>query len=136
MKSKSVCEAEGKPTSISLKPMPTSASNMRSLRSWPIGSISDWLPSRRSTAHQIGAWVMVRDGHCRSGRSTGGQGRYFCGKVGPRLSDGPAARAETAAAMFMGDLFSLLRMADRSRPSRSIVPLSAQAEARPALRGG
>ena len=33
VKSKSVCEAEGKPTSISLKPMATSASNMRSLRS-------------------------------------------------------------------------------------------------------
>ena len=79
-KSNSVCEAEGKPTSISLKPMPTSVSNMRSLRSWPIGSIRAWLPSRRSTAHQIGAWVMVRDGHWRSGKSIGGQGLYLAAK--------------------------------------------------------
>ena len=39
-KSKSVCEAEGKATSISLKPMSTRSLNMRFLRSTPIGSIS------------------------------------------------------------------------------------------------
>ena len=39
-KSKSVCEAEGKATSISLNPMSTSSRNMRFLRSTPIGSIS------------------------------------------------------------------------------------------------
>src|SRR3546814_154325 len=37
-KSKSVCEAEGKPTSISLKPISTSSSNMRRLRAPFIGS--------------------------------------------------------------------------------------------------
>ncbi len=65
-KSKSVCEAEGNATSISLKPMPTSRSNIRFLRSTPIGSISAWLPSRRSTEHQIGAFQMTFEGHCRS----------------------------------------------------------------------
>ena len=39
-KSKSVCEAAGKPTSISLNPMRMSRSNMRFLRSMPIGSTS------------------------------------------------------------------------------------------------
>ena len=57
-KSKSVCEADGKPISISLKPMSSNRLNMRALRSWPIGSISAWLPSRRSTEHQIGALSM------------------------------------------------------------------------------
>ena len=47
-KSNSICEAEGKPTSISLKPIATSISNMRILRAMSIGSISAWLPSRRS----------------------------------------------------------------------------------------
>ena len=50
---------------------------MRRLRSGPIGSISAWLPSRRSTLHQIGALSMTRVGHCRSGRSIGGNGRYL-----------------------------------------------------------
>ena len=36
----SVCEADGKPTSISLKPMFTSSWNISSLRSTLIGSIS------------------------------------------------------------------------------------------------
>ncbi len=53
---------------------------MRSLRSASMGSISAWLPSRRSTLHQIGARVMARDGHCRSGNATGWTGRYLrCG---------------------------------------------------------
>jgi hypothetical protein len=46
-KSKSVCEADGKPISISLNPMSSSSWNIRALRSCPIGLISDWLPSRR-----------------------------------------------------------------------------------------
>ena len=62
-KSKSVCEADGKATSISLKPSCVSSRNMRFLRSTPIGSISAWLPSRRSTEHQIGALSMIREGH-------------------------------------------------------------------------
>src|SRR3954454_9651182 len=83
-KSKSVCDAAGKPTSISLKPIATKVSNIRSLRSWPMGLISAWLPSRRSTAHQTGGRVIVRLGHCRSGRSIGGAVvRYFCEGEGP-----------------------------------------------------
>ena len=50
---------------------------MRRLRSGPIGSTSAWLPSRRSTEHQIGALSMTRDGHWRSGRSIGGNGAVF-----------------------------------------------------------
>src|SRR5690625_7095543 len=69
-KSKSVCDAEGKPTSISLKPILTSSSNISSLRSTSIGSIRAWLPSRRSTAHQRGACVIRLVGHVRSGSST------------------------------------------------------------------
>ena len=76
-KSKSVCDDEGKATSISLKPMFTSSRNMRFLRSTPIGSISAWLPSRRSTEHQIGALSMILEGHWRSGRTIGWNARYF-----------------------------------------------------------
>ena len=50
---------------------------MRILRSGPIGSISAWLPSRRSTLHQVGALVMVLPGQDRSGRLIGSNGRYF-----------------------------------------------------------
>lgn len=75
-KSKSVCDAEGNPTSISLNPMRTSRSNMMRLRSGLIGSMRAWLPSRRSTAHQRGACVMVFVGHVRSGRSTGSTDWY------------------------------------------------------------
>ena len=76
-KSKSVWLAEGKPTSISLKPRRTSSSNMRSFRRRPIGSTSAWLPSRRSTEHQMGGWVMTAPGQVRSGRSIGWKGGYL-----------------------------------------------------------
>ena len=66
MKSKSGWLAAGKPTSISLKPIFTSASNMRRLRAGSIGSISAWLPSRRSTEHHSGALSMTTFGHVRS----------------------------------------------------------------------
>jgi len=47
-----------------------------------IGSISDWLPSRRSELHQIGAVVMVFDGQVRSGISMGRKrGGYFGRRV-------------------------------------------------------
>src|SRR5690606_27881385 len=36
-----------------------------------------WLPSRRSTEHQIGGFVITAEGHRRSGRSTGLNGGYF-----------------------------------------------------------
>lgn len=76
-KSKSVCEAAGKPTSISLKPMRTSSSKSRILRSPFIGSKSAWLPSRRSVESQIGARVMERDGQVRSGREAMAVGWYL-----------------------------------------------------------
>ena len=75
-KSKSVWLAAGNPTSISLYPSRTSRSNMVFLRAAFIGSMSAWLPSRRSVDSQRGAWVILRLGHCRSGRSTAGKGRY------------------------------------------------------------
>src|SRR5690606_264493 len=55
----------------------TSSLNMRRLRSLFIGSIRAWLPSRRSTEHQIGGAVMARVGHRRSGRSMGRTGVYL-----------------------------------------------------------
>ena len=71
MKSKSVSDAEGKPTSISLKPMEMSRFQKRSLRSESMGLTSAWLPSRRSTEHQRGARVRRLPGHVRSGKSNG-----------------------------------------------------------------
>ena len=76
-KSNSICEAEGKPISISLKPIPTSIWKYSSFSSTLIGCASAWLPSRRSTLHQTGAEVRARFGHWRSGRSTCGKGRYL-----------------------------------------------------------
>ncbi len=76
-KLKSVSDADGKATSISLKPMSTSILNMRSLRSPFIGSNSAWLPSRRSVDIQIGARVRVFDGHWRSVSAIGATGRYL-----------------------------------------------------------
>ena len=79
-KSKSVWEAAGKPTSISLNPIATSSSNISSLRAGFIGSMRAWLPSRRSTAHHRGACSIRASGHVRSGRSTricSWNGRYL-----------------------------------------------------------
>ena len=76
-KSKSACEADGKPTSISLKPMRTSISNMRSLRAGSIGSISAWLPSRRSTLHHSGGRSSTASGQRLSARRTGAKARYL-----------------------------------------------------------
>src|SRR5437667_235024 len=42
-----------------------------------MGMARAWLPSRRSTLHQMGAWVRARFGHWRSGKWTGGNGRYL-----------------------------------------------------------
>ncbi|MCY1543740.1 hypothetical protein D9M68_795690 [compost metagenome] len=76
-KSKSVCEAEGKPTSICLIPTCTRVLKKRIFFAASIGSISDWLPSRRSELHQIGTSLMVFDGQLRSGRSMAGKARYL-----------------------------------------------------------
>ena len=73
-KSKSVCDADGKPTSISLYPSETSSSNMRILREGVMGSIRAWLPSRKSVDSQRGAFSMRLVGHVRSGTSTGMNG--------------------------------------------------------------
>ena len=91
MKSKSGCEAAGNPTSISTKPTSSSNSYMRSFSSTFIGSISAWLPSRRSTLHQRGAAARARFGHCRSGNETGVNGRYLAKGMAPlRLPWGAA----------------------------------------------
>jgi hypothetical protein len=76
-KSKSVCDADGKPTSISLKPVATSISKNSSFAAMLIGSINAWLPSRRSVLIQTGAFSMVRVGQRRPFRRTCGNGRYF-----------------------------------------------------------
>ena len=57
-------------------PSDTSSANIRRLRSGDIGSISAWLPSRRSTAHQRGAASIRRLGQARSGSSTANSRRY------------------------------------------------------------
>ena len=83
-KSKSVWEAAGKPISISLKPMLTSRSKMARLAWGPMGSMRDWLPSRRSVLSQRGAWVMRLSGQVRSGRSmltTSRKGRYLANGI-------------------------------------------------------
>src|SRR4051812_36618147 len=77
-KSKSVWEAAGNEASISFTPTCTSVFQKRSFLTESIGSISDWLPSRRSELHQIGTSVMVLEGQVRSGRSMTGNARYFC----------------------------------------------------------
>ena len=41
---------------------------MRSLRTGSIGSMSAWLPSRRSTEHHSGAFSIWRFGHCAIGQ--------------------------------------------------------------------
>jgi hypothetical protein len=39
--------------------------------------MSAWLPSRKSTLHQVGAVVSVRFGQVRSGKLMGANGRYL-----------------------------------------------------------
>ena len=57
-KSYSVSEAAGKPTSISLNPTFTSIWKNSIFSSRLMGSIRAWLPSRRSTLHQMGAFSI------------------------------------------------------------------------------
>ncbi len=68
---------------------------MRFLRSTLIGSTSAWLPSRKSTLHQIGAVSMTRDGHWRSASAIGVYERYFW--TGMTVMTNPAS---LAAALF------------------------------------
>src|SRR5262249_29081261 len=50
---------------------------MRRLRSTSIGSMSAWLPSRRSTEHHSGAFWRRRLGQVRSCSTSGIHGWYF-----------------------------------------------------------
>ena len=78
MKSKSVCEAAGKPTLDFLEPNRHElVEHARACAPESIGSMSAWLPSRRSTLHHAGGAVSVRFGQVRSGRLMGANGRYF-----------------------------------------------------------
>ncbi len=95
-KSKSVCEAAGKPTSISLKPMRTSSKKSFILRSPFMGSNSAWLPSRRSVESQRGARVMLRLGHWRSGNATGAMAWYLVAGLAIIMVKAPLRRCRAA----------------------------------------
>ncbi|CFU79902.1 Uncharacterised protein [Bordetella pertussis] len=99
-KSKSVCDADGKPTSISLKPIFTSCSKKRTLRSTLMGSISDWLPSRKSVLIQMGGWVMRRLGQVRSAKSRakGWNGTYLVAGLASIISTPRSVSCESRRA--------------------------------------
>ena len=78
---KSVSEADGNPTSISLRPTAHRVLNSRFLVSRLMGSNSAWLPSRRSVLHHTGTCVSWRVGHCRLGRSMGGKRAVFVRRI-------------------------------------------------------
>src|SRR5690606_13756564 len=80
-------DADGKPISISLKPIATSLSNSSSFCSTDIGATSAWLPSRRSTLHQSGADSITRSGHVLS-RSTSGRYALYLRGSNARWSSG------------------------------------------------
>src|SRR6476646_8022281 len=109
MKSKSGWLADGNPTSISLKPIFTSASNMRRLRVGSIGSISAWLPSRKSTEHHNGARSMRLLGHWRLAMTSGSgwMGTYRSKGIGFGVVGGGA----------IGDL--LVDVRRESRPEKA-----------------
>ena len=65
-KSYSIWDADGKPISISLNPKSTSNLNISNFSSTVIGFTKAWLPSRKSTEHQIGAFVIILSGHVLS----------------------------------------------------------------------
>ncbi len=135
VKSKSVFEAEGKPTSISGMRSASRRSKKRRLRAESIGLTSAWFPSRRSVEHQMGARSTTRSGHVRSGRSTVSYGRYFqCGMdIGGRSFSGrgeDAPRVRTGSCMSTRRFPYWGRMA-RSRPSREA---EIAGRSRPAMR--
>ena len=57
-KAYSVSEAAGNPTSISLNPTLHRKAKNSSFSSRDMGTMRDWLPSRKSTLHQTGARSM------------------------------------------------------------------------------
>ena len=85
-KSKSVFDADGKPTSISLTPSATSRSNIFCLRAESIGLTSAWLPSRRSVEHQIGRAVDDAVGPGAVGQVDGRVGAVLPVRHGHRLA--------------------------------------------------
>ncbi len=81
-KSNSICDADGKPTSISLKPIFTSVWNMRSLRSNVHG-----LDQRLVAVAQVGAaarsapCVSTASGQVRSRKPIGAKAGYLAGRL-------------------------------------------------------
>lgn len=92
VKSKSVCEAEGKETSISLYPSSTnilkyfhfcspsylvSSCRIGKGLGHTIGSTKLWLPSRKSVESHLGGLSIVLSGHCLFSSFRGGNRLYF-----------------------------------------------------------
>jgi hypothetical protein len=75
-KSKSVCEAEGKPFDFLQADLDQQVEDAQ-LLSALIGSISAWLPSRRSVLIQIGGLLMIGVRPGRSVNLTAGKARYW-----------------------------------------------------------
>src|SRR5690606_11865267 len=71
--------------SISFRPMATRHLKKRIFFSASMGSISDWLPSRRSVDSQIGALSSTLFGQVRSGRLMGAKAWYLLGGSGSML---------------------------------------------------
>src|SRR5690606_18303715 len=96
-------------SSISLRPISTSRSKKRFFFTASIGSTIAWLPSRRSVESQRGGLVIVRAGHCRSGKGTCGKGRYL--RLGSlSIAIGSALSHGGRAASTRADNFDLLLM--------------------------
>ena len=76
-KSYSIFDAEGNPTSISLKPSFTNNLKNSTFSSTVIGFINAWFPSLKSTLHHIGALLMVLFGHFLSFNSIVSNLLYF-----------------------------------------------------------
>ncbi|KAH3670585.1 hypothetical protein OGAPHI_001100 [Ogataea philodendri] len=77
VKSKSICEAEGNATSISLNPISTSFLKYTFFSSTDMGSGRDWFPSLRSVESQRGGFSNVLSGHCLLGSFKGTNFLYF-----------------------------------------------------------
>src|SRR5918997_2115716 len=77
--------------------MATSRSNILCLRAGVMGSISAWLPSRRSVDSQRGACVIRFAGQVRSGRLIGGNARYRLKGIGLGCCTGTACGRVPAA---------------------------------------
>src|SRR6185503_8882141 len=101
------------------KPVRTSMSNMRRLRAASMGSISAWLPSRRSTLHHNGGVVSTLSGQVRSRRSIGANERYLflgsCNIVGIPVLGAAVGRSKTNRGFLApvpGERSGCLRLSD------------------------